>query len=63
MATLQTIRFWIAIIMLVDAALGLWGSHRWQKMIPGLNIVRVALIEALAALTLLCIHFWIDPVV
>jgi hypothetical protein len=59
--TLQTIRFWLAIVMLVDAAIGLWWSNRWQKLAPRVNVPRLALMEAAAAMVILAVHFFIDP--
>jgi hypothetical protein len=59
--TFQTIRFWLAILMLVDASIGLWWSDRWQRIAPRVNVQRVALIEAAVALSILAMHFWVDP--
>lgn len=55
--TLEDVRIWIAIVMLVDAAIGLWGEGAWQRLCPSINIRRVALIEAAAALAIVAIHF------
>ncbi len=52
------IRFWLAVVMLTDAAVGLLGARHWQRMAPRVNIQRIALIEAAAALIILAIHFW-----
>lgn len=49
--------FWIAVVMLVDAAIDLWGLNFWQKLVPQVNVKRLALIEALVALVLLMIYF------
>lgn len=57
---LETFRFWIAVLMLVDAAFGLWGESTWQAMLPNIRIRRIALIEALVALVILFIHFIVD---
>ena len=57
---LETFRFWIAVVMLVDAACGLWGESTWQAMLPKIRIRRIALLEAAAALTLLYLHFIVD---
>jgi hypothetical protein len=59
--TLQTIRFWLAIALLVDAAVGLWWADRWQKLAPRLNVQRLALIEAAAAIVILLVHYLVDP--
>ena len=55
--TLDNIRIWVAIVMLIDAAIGLWGESAWQRLCPSINIRRVALIEAAAALAIVAIHF------
>lgn len=47
--------------MLVDAAIGLWWSNRWQKLAPRVNVPRLALMEAAAAMVILAVHFFIDP--
>ena len=59
---LATIRFWIAIVMLLDAAAGLWWSSRWQALSPRINVERVAILEGFAAMFILYIHYFIDPV-
>lgn len=43
---------WAAIILLLDAAFGLWNHERFQALVPKVKIVHIALIEALAALVL-----------
>ena len=40
------IRGWTAIILLLDAAFGLWNHERFQALVPRVKIVRIALIEA-----------------
>jgi hypothetical protein len=59
--TLATFRFWVAVLMLVDAACGLLGVNRLQQRAPRINVERLALIEAAAALLILYIHFFVDP--
>jgi len=54
---LENVRIWIAIVMLIDAAIGLWGESSWQRLCPTINIRRIALIEAAAALAIVAIHF------
>lgn len=49
----DAIRIWTAIILLLDAAFGLWNHERIQSLVPKINIVRMALIEAAAALILI----------
>lgn len=58
---MATFRFWIAIVMLLDAAIGLWWSNRWQSIAPRVNVVRLAVFEGLVAMTILWIHFFVDP--
>ncbi len=48
--------FWLAILLLVDAGIGLWGLNYWQKMVPRIHIKRIALIEAAGALLLLVFY-------
>ena len=55
--TLENVRIWIAIIMLIDAAIGLWGESVWQRHMPSINVRRIALIEAAAALAIVVLHF------
>jgi hypothetical protein len=50
------IRFWAAIVLLFDAAFGLWNSERFGKMVPKINIMRIAFIEAGVAFVLLLVH-------
>ena len=49
----NAIRTWAAIVLLLDAAFGLWNHDRFQKVAPKINIPRIALFEALAALLLI----------
>jgi len=53
----MTIVFWLAVLMLVDAAIGLWGLNVWQQLAPNLDIKTIAFWEALAAMTMLIIYF------
>ena len=55
--TLETVRFWVAVILLLDAGLGLLLRDRAQRMMPGININRLAVIEILVACTLIIIHY------
>jgi hypothetical protein len=54
----DAIRMWAAIILLLDAAFGLWNHERFQALVPRVQIVRIALIEALAALILVLPDLW-----
>jgi len=53
------IRGWTAIILLLDAAFGLWNHERVHALAPRLNIPRIALIEAGAALILVLLGLWL----
>jgi hypothetical protein len=55
----DAIRMWVAIILLLDAAFGLWNHERFQELVPRVKIVRIALIEALAALILVLLGLWL----
>ena len=55
----DAIRIWTAILLLLDAAFGLWNHERVQALAPGINIVRLALIEAGAALILVLLGLWL----
>ncbi len=48
----DAIRNWAAIILLLDAAFGLWNHERVRALAPKINVARMALIEAGAALIL-----------
>jgi hypothetical protein len=50
---------WTAVVLLLDAAFGLWNHERVRALAPGINIRRIALIEALAALTLVLLGLWL----
>ena len=56
--SLYSILFWLSIALLIDAGVGLWGLAYWQKLVPGINIKRIALIEAAIALVLLALLMW-----
>ncbi len=53
------IRIWAAILLLLDAAFGLWNHKRFEKEIPSINIAKIALVEALAALLLIGVDCWL----
>ena len=54
----DAIRVWAAIILLLDAAFGFWNHERFQTLAPKINIARMALIEAGAALILVLLGLW-----
>jgi hypothetical protein len=51
----NAIRVWAAILLLLDGAFGLWNHKKVEKVAPKLNISRIALFEAIAALVLILI--------
>ena len=53
----DTIRSWAAIVLLLDAAFGLWNHERLEKAVPKLKVVRIALLEALASLFLIVVPY------
>jgi len=55
----DAIRIWTAIILLLDAAFGLWNHERIQSLVPKINIMLMALIEAGAALVLVLLGLWL----
>ena len=55
----DAIRGWTAIVLLLDAAFGLWNHERVQALAPEINIARMALIEAGAALILILLGLWL----
>ena len=50
-------RIWVAIVLLVDAGIGLLGLSRFASIIPARLLVRIALAEALLAVILTAWHF------
>jgi hypothetical protein len=52
----DSIRVWAAIVLLLDAAFGLWNHEKVEAVAPKLNVPRIALIEALAALILILLN-------
>ncbi|HNX53527.1 MAG TPA: hypothetical protein PLD51_00940 [Pontiellaceae bacterium] len=55
----DAIRVWAAIVLLLDAAFGLWNHERVQALVPKINVARMALIEAVAALILVLLGLWL----
>lgn len=53
----SSILFWVGIVLLVDSSLALLFQERWQKLVAGVNIRRIALIEIGVALALLAAHY------
>jgi hypothetical protein len=52
-----SILFWAGIVFLVDGSLGLLYQERWQKLVGGLNIQRIAAVEIGIGLALLAAHY------
>lgn len=52
-----TILFWLGILFLVDGSLGLLFQEKWKKLVGGIDIQRIALIETGVALAMLAIHY------
>ena len=57
MNLLNSILFWAGIVLLVDGSLGLLFQEKWQKLVGGLNILRIATIEIGVGLALLVAHY------
>ena len=55
----DAIRVWTAVVLLLDAAFGLWNHERFQALAPKINIPRIAMIEAVAALILILLGLWL----
>jgi hypothetical protein len=53
----EKVGIWVAVVLLVDASIGLWFAPRLQPRLPRINVVRLAAIEAGAALVLVAVHF------
>lgn len=53
----EAIRFWAAVVLLVDAAVGLWNHERFSGLSPKINIPLIAFAEAGVAIVLLTVHF------
>lgn len=54
---LTSILFWAGIVFLTDGSLGLLFEDKWQKLVRGIRIRRLALIEIGVALALLTGHY------
>ena len=57
MNLLSIILFWAGIILMTDGSLALLFEEKWQKLIRGFNIRRIALIEIGVACGLLAAHY------
>lgn len=56
---LSTILRWLAIIMMLDSGIAMLGLPFWKRLMPNLKIQRIALIEAMLAVSLLLLSFLI----
>lgn len=54
---MESWRIWLAIVLLIDAGIGLLGLSRFEKIIPARLLTRIAIAEALIALGLAAWHF------
>lgn len=52
-----SILFWAGIVLLVDGSLAVLFQEKWQKLVGGLNIQRIALIEIGVGLAFLAAHY------
>ena len=52
-----SILFWLGIVGVVDASLGLLFEEKWQRFAGKLDIRKVALVEIGVALALLATHY------
>lgn len=55
----SAIRVWVAVILLLDAAFGLLNHERFQVLVPKVNILYLALLEAVIALILVLLGLWL----
>ena len=54
---MESWRIWLAIVLLIDAGIGLLGLSRFEKLISARLLTRIALTEAVFALGLVAWHF------
>ena len=57
MNILSSILFWSGIVFMVDGSLGLLHQQKWAKLLGGVDIQRIALIEIIAAVGMLVVHY------
>lgn len=57
MSTLSSILFWSGIVFMVDGALGLLYKEQWTKLVEGVDIQRIAMIEIAVAVGMLFVHY------
>lgn len=54
---MTTWMFWIGIILMIDASIGLWGESYWKRLTPGLHIRMIAFIELGVAVVLIAASY------
>ena len=57
--TLASVRFWAAVILLIDGGIGLMLGKRAQPMMGAVDISRLAIFEIVVACILIVIHYWV----
>ncbi|MCS6772116.1 MAG: hypothetical protein NZ740_08855 [Kiritimatiellae bacterium] len=50
-------KIWVAILLLLDAGLGLWNAQRLAHVVPPRRLVWIASVEAVIAILLAIWHF------
>ncbi len=57
MTVVVTILFWAGVLFLADGSLGLIFEEKWQKLVRGISIRRLAMVEIGFGLLLLAVHY------
>lgn len=57
MRVIAQVMFWLAVLLMVDAAVGLWTLHFWSTRMPGVNVRRIAFWEVGTAAVLLAGYY------
>ncbi len=55
---MQSWRIWVAIVLLLDAGIGLWNARRFAPIIPPRRLGWIAVIEGVIAVALALWHFF-----
>ncbi len=61
MSTFSAILFWIGVVFLADGSLGLVFEDKWKRIVSGVRIRLLALIEIGLAALFLAAHFFLVP--
>ena len=56
----MSVIFWIAVVLLIDAAIGLYGESFWKKVAPRVPIGKLALLEVAIAFVLLGVFCYLE---